>query len=398
MENKYIKKEKKTLKNFVLPIFLCVIACLLYSIMHSYLFDRQIISTNGRILINLLLMLVAFTWSLFGTKQVVDRECFSITGIASFFFCQTVFSTIINYSLYPSLFSVFNTQTFWFICFLIFIRCSNSEFFRINLTKNLLMLFFWVYSLNYSSWIINRSVASQGLINALYFGLMLIPTVFLSKNVIFRVLAICISALNTLLSGKRTAFFVLLMALITPVLVELFSKKKKELFVTTIITTIALFSLYGQLVGTFEINLFTRIKDMAVDGGSGRLDIYIEIWDLFKRSDFFSKLFGHGFNAVYLNSSVGTSAHNDFLEVLYDFGIMGLGIYVVFISKLITGAFKLYKVKSKFAPMYLSALVSFLIMSTTSHLILYPTYIVFLLLFFVIGIWDLNRILKEEKT
>ena len=90
-----------------------------------------------------------------------------------------------------------------------------------------------------------------------------------------------------------------------------------------------------------------------------------------------------------------TSAHNDFLEIVYDYGIIGLILYVLFLGNMIKNLFKLYVNRSRYFSMALSATILYLVVSTSSHLIIYPTYIVFLLLFMSVAS---NRFGKGEKA
>ena len=77
--------------------------------------------------------------------------------------------------------------------------------------------------------------------------------------------------------------------------------------------------------------------------------------------------FGHGFDAVEAN--LGQSAHNEYLEILYDFGIIGFLIFFLIILLLI----KCYK-QSFNRPVFAFALVSMLVTMMFSHIIIYPTF------------------------
>ena len=70
------------------------------------------------------------------------------------------------------------------------------------------------------------------------------------------------------------------------------------------------------------VNVTNRFEAMNEDEGNGRLDIYSDVFVQYLDSDLFSQLFGHGYNMVSVVLK-GPSAHNDFLEVLYDYGIIG---------------------------------------------------------------------------
>ena len=78
--------------------------------------------------------------------------------------------------------------------------------------------------------------------------------------------------------------------------------------------------------------------ESAEDEGSGRLDIYNASIALIESSDFIGHVIGHGYNAV--KYQLELSAHNDFLEIIYDFGWICCLLFVVFIIKGFVWTFK----------------------------------------------------------
>ena len=84
-----------------------------------------------------------------------------------------------------------------------------------------------------------------------------------------------------------------------------------------------------------------------------------------------SLLVGEGYNAVLANSPLSFSAHNDFLEILYDYGIIGFVIYLFAIASVIWYALKMVLQKSPYAPNMVMMLVIYLILSLISHIAIY---------------------------
>lgn len=67
--------------------------------------------------------------------------------------------------------------------------------------------------------------------------------------------------------------------------------------------------------------------DLTLEGGSsGRDYIYAKIWDAWLNSGFISMVVGHG--PISTLSVSSNYAHNDWLEILFDFGLIGLFLYV----------------------------------------------------------------------
>jgi hypothetical protein len=76
-----------------------------------------------------------------------------------------------------------------------------------------------------------------------------------------------------------------------------------------------------------------RFSDMVVDGGSGRLQFYRLLFDRWQEADLFHWFFGFGFWSTpeYLGRAWLDSvyAHSDWLEILHDYGLVGILVYVM---------------------------------------------------------------------
>ena len=65
--------------------------------------------------------------------------------------------------------------------------------------------------------------------------------------------------------------------------------------------------------------------ELAAQGDTSNRDIiYSNIWNTWLNSDFFHLLFGYGFAAYLKLSGTGNFAHNDWLEILSNFGLLGV--------------------------------------------------------------------------
>ena len=92
-----------------------------------------------------------------------------------------------------------------------------------------------------------------------------------------------------------------------------------------------------------EVSPLDRFEDSS---GSGRAQIYTKIFDGVMRSSFGSLLFGHGFYATSdytkqsLEFNIAVVAHNDWLEVAYDFGLVGLILYLSILLSILRSVIK----------------------------------------------------------
>ena len=81
-------------------------------------------------------------------------------------------------------------------------------------------------------------------------------------------------------------------------------------------------------------HIVSRFHAIEDDEGSGRTELYDVILNSFSNSSFISQMFGHGYRSV-ISILDGVPAHNDFLEILYDFGIVPLTVYVIILLKFV---------------------------------------------------------------
>ncbi|MDY4512120.1 MAG: O-antigen ligase family protein [Paludibacteraceae bacterium] len=120
-------------------------------------------------------------------------------------------------------------------------------------------------------------------------------------------------------------------------------------------------------------NLFTeRFMNIKDDGGSGRDQVWATTWRMIQQSEFEHLLFGHGHNSVLTNSPLRLSAHNDFLECIYDFGLFGSLFYFMLHISLIRQIFRNIRLRNPEAAIMAFTYSFFLILSLMSHVLIYP--------------------------
>lgn len=119
--------------------------------------------------------------------------------------------------------------------------------------------------------------------------------------------------------------------------------------------------LYGVVSETI-IYRFTRLEE---DGGSGRDYIYDVILSSFHQSEWQAKLFGHGYQSVTAIND-WKLAHNDLLQLLYDYGIIGVGLYLLLLLSLVALVIKKFlkrDVNKTLYAAFVSSITLFLILS-----------------------------------
>ena len=173
---------------------------------------------------------------------------------------------------------------------------------------------------------------------------------FLNKQ--FTLEFVLITAIFTAASGKRGAILAIC-AIILVFLVIYFLEKKEPLKRNALlIRTLVLFppiicGIY-LVQNIFLQNLTQRMtqllsgvetSDGSVRYGSGRSNFWLKVFEGWNDSTVFNKIFGLGFfstvSTVQERSGPAIYAHNDYLETLHNFGILGLSLFLIFSAALI---------------------------------------------------------------
>ena len=360
-----------------------------------------------------MLVAVEFFAIVFGFIKAVSLHklsfnSFEISAIAFWFW--SCFSTISNEADIKDLVKDLVFQSFWLVVFLFFSvylkdRKKTKE---INFVFKLAYVFMIIIGSYYIIWSLTRpAIVMSGTVNTVYYPLMLLPLVFTKRSKMSAVLGVLLLLFATLISEKRTALIAIVLALVIPIIINPNSKRKSKFkrAILFLLVGLAVFALAYLFILYFEIDIIDRFMNLSNDGGSGRNHIYATVWRSIKNLGIRDLFIGNGFNGVandkivmLIDSNIFgfeyTSAHNDFLEIIYDYGIIGLLLYVFFLAQMVKVLFKLYINRSRYFSMALSATILYLVVSTSSHLIIYPTYIVFLLMFMSVAS---NRFGKGEK-
>ncbi len=188
-----------------------------------------------------------------------------------------------------------------------------------------------------------------------------------------RLFCIFIIVSGVVYSMKRGAQLALVFALIGYFVVYLkqnrnvFESRVKIVRVAIIIITCVL--ICGLVISSNEENFVGRWKE-AFSGddsaGSSRMLMWSEVFEGLKESDIFSLAFGNGFQSTndFLNNVfIRSHAHNDFLQVIFDLGILGLLLYINIIYQCCMLVYRLYRKNSSLVPQLVMVLMIFIVRS-----------------------------------
>ena len=221
--------------------------------------------------------------------------------------------------------------------------------------------------------------------NVVFFPILLLPWIASVRSLKSRWLAVGVLAIITFFSLKRSALIILFIGLVlllfdrgAPMVKRSSSSK---VLIIIIISVVAGFLLYSPASPLNDVK--TRFENIESDGGNGRTDLYAVVYSMYSNLPFMNKALGAGYKRVQYELTGGAldsslSAHNDFLEVLYDYGFVGEVLYIVLLLSLLFRAIKFIRIRAWYGTASLLSFFVILILALFSNLIIYPTYIVFL--------------------
>lgn len=249
---------------------------------------------------------------------------------------------------------------------------ENRHFYEGMVLASLIMLYgFWN---TYQVQLIN-SLTADVRAGSLYIYLFILPFFLLSKNTTLRWGSVVFVAVSMVLSLKRGGALSFAASLFIYYFVNSYCTKgkvriKEFLFMFSALVIIYLVMTWGMQ--NYFDELFMRFESMSEDEGSSRLDVYETTWRMIRKSDMDSLWLGHGWNMVVEDSPMSLSAHNDILEVIYDFGIPAFCLYVYFVYRLYKSMFLLIHRRSDNAAPFAFSVITFTVNSTVAHILIYP--------------------------
>lgn len=231
--------------------------------------------------------------------------------------------------------------------------------------------------------------------NLIYWSLCTLPILLISKKRWITPIVIGITFIIVLLTGKRTATIAI--ALI--ILVYTINVMKNRFSIKTILGVIVLFIIFIYLVNTYfqntYIGVIERLSNISEDEGSGRIPLYIDVFKVMENNTFIDWLLGRGYGSILITKH--SNAHNDALQMLFEYGIVGLIVYIIMCFYVIRRMLILRGKKSKYYLGYASSVIITVLLGLTSNLFVFYSYFSFLCAFW--GIIEAKMVQsKSVKT
>lgn len=210
-----------------------------------------------------------------------------------------------------------------------------------------------------------------------------LPLIYYYKRPFLKFILIILLAYLALTSTKRTAIIMVAVSLCLYVFYN-FRSIKKNLFngVIVLILVVAVAGFASKFISNdsfndaFEITK-ERMTNFDDESNNERKDMYQELLFESDSFNFIELCYGHGYNAVSRNL-FGHPAHNDYLELFYDYGIVAALCYLFLIIKcLFYGISRTFqRRKGHYSPFFIvNTILIFIVLSMANCIVINPTYI-----------------------
>lgn len=206
---------------------------------------------------------------------------------------------------------------------------KNKEF---NLPEIKYISLLWIAASAYVIYILRTQMFND--VYRTYYLIISIPF-FIGLDKKWKYSRLILITLLIMLTYKRTGFMALVIAFFLYYLCDIYIQKKQtkkihKIFFGIILLTILMLLLmqYGDGMAVVR-----RLKRISIDNGSDRFRIWTTLINYFKSESLFHKIIGNGYKSCYyLLDGTFAAAHNDFIEILLDYGIIGLFNHVILVA------------------------------------------------------------------
>lgn len=380
-------------KNYTKLLLLTLLVGLqLYDVFYISYYGRGILSL-GSIPISsfILLLIVGIGIMIFIFSQSYTN--LFVIGIALVLF--EILTTLINgvYGLGEIPFKI--VELFAWLCILYVFYLYA---YRYQGNKNLFLLgipLMIVYTIMFWNVYLNKSINVYGLYNIVFLSVFTLPFVLTIKRNVIKWFFICIIFAAVIASYKRSAMLIILLSVIY-YLVSMLSNGKSintkiKYILIAIIVIVISYRMYIYVQTEFQLDWTVRIQEIQSGGGSGRLDIWSTLINYMKNQNIMSWIFGHGYRTTV---SV-VSAHNDFLEILFDYGVIGFFFYILLIVYIVKYGLRMKRDGYEYYRAYFVSLIIFLVYSFFGQLFIITQCFFELCMFWGIALADYRK--KKEK-
>lgn len=219
--------------------------------------------------------------------------------------------------------------------------------------------------------------------NLFFFVLCALPFIFLVKHPLISSTLYLLSLAICVITLKRSAMIAMVCIALVYIYSLLLHKKRKGAW-KSILTIISVgvigFSMLTTKLEGYLTRASQRIDNISEDEGSGRLPLYEDVISHMKRNhDLSAWVIGAGYGSIVATNH--TNAHNDALQMLYEFGIVGLMFYLWMLYIMFKKLLQLHKVKHEYFTAYATSAIIVIMLGLVSNLVVFYSYFAFITFF-----------------
>ena len=373
-----MNKESKVIMKLIINKSLMVrltfvMICLVAIVYGVYILDMPYSMYIFLQIIRILLFICVLI-SLIFTRVFIDKNTLSVMAFASFALIRSmledgdILHQILTIMTWPMIYTLFYSYT------MVALKKTDEYTRETEKFKKILAAFIIVMAV-VSIPLIQRNLSGQGrageVIFPVYFFLtaMSMVIMFFPKKNLFWVVP-CIMIIFT---TKRAGLLVIVCGLFLSQIAEYhmaktLKKKWKKMLTIAAISVAAVIAMVF-LVQTFNLNILQRFMEISEDGGSGRIQIWYRVYLSYSSGSIFERLFGQGYQSVTRLMLTGRAilAHNDYLEILHDYGIIGLVLFSIWLFQVLSNFVKMWYRRDRFLPSYCYTLSAMILLSVLSY-------------------------------
>lgn len=229
----------------------------------------------------------------------------------------------------------------------------------------------------------------RGYFATAYYPLYLLPVVLACDKRWIHYVAILVISIVIFTSLKRGGLVALVLGLSAYIIIHQYLKQNKITFVLRTVVVLIITFVLGYIgILYFGDTLLERLLDRDDTTGSGRTEIWLSLYTNLVNQDTFSWLIGNGHLSTVSDSYLNRSAHNDFLEIIYNYGAISLIMYLGFIISIIKYTLRCIRQHSKYAASLAMLITIYLALSMVSIIVLFHTFTLALLGFGLLIGWN----------
>lgn len=365
----------------------------------------QFSSSNADSFLSIMMIIVVIA-----SLHITFRKPISTTNIVFimilyylYILCVCIFNGY--YDLFIQEPTMLFTMSYWMFLFCLFYGISNGYTISIQKLSSIifaLTIVCFVLFLRYYS--TNLKTGGLSGLNVVYYITFMLPFILVNKRKKIGSIGMAINLFVALLSGKRGALIAVAISWIIWMNSNLKNQPSKKKILKTfqylIICIVAVF-IIEMIINKLGLDIMDRMMEIISgedDTGSGRTKIWSSYIDYMMSDNIINTFFGRGYISAKRNPELSSLnlgwAHNDFIQVMFDYGIIGLFVFCIIIIKFFKYSLRMKKRGYEFHKQYLISLVIFIICSCFSMVTIYPQWFLSMAAFWGIIIGDYEKKVK----